>query len=103
MKTPYHGRARIGGHPIDVDIVNVDVSQWKGTATNVGDLAANVGAAIVTLLEQPRPGWSARAVATPGANGELELAGDGQFHAPRPAVTPDSRSLWVRKSPGPRP
>jgi hypothetical protein len=101
MKTPYHGRARIGDLRADVDIVNVDVSRWKGTATNVDGVAAG-GEAIVTLLEQPRPGWSARAVATGGADGVLLLEGNGQFFAPSPPrVAPGRRSRWVRKSPWP--
>jgi len=101
MKTPYHGRARIGVHPVDVDIVNVDVSQWKGTATNVGGVVAADGEAIVTLLEQPRPGWSARAVATACADGVLQLEGNGQFHAPQPLQSEGTRSLWVKKTPRP--
>ena len=101
MKTPYQGRARIGVHPVDVDIVNVDVSQWKGTATNVDGVAATDGEAIVTLLEQPRPGWSARAVATACADGVLQLEGNGQFHAPQPRHAEGTQSLWVRKSPRP--
>ena len=99
MKTPYQGRARIGGQGADVDIVNVDVAQWKGTATNVDGAVAEGGEAIVTLLEQPRPGWTARAVATTGADGVVQLAGSGQFYSPS-RVAPPSRSLWVRKSPG---
>ena len=98
MKTPYHGRARIGDHRADVEIVNVDVSAWKGTATNVEGVVPAGGEAVVTLLEQPRPGWSASAVATGSAEGVLHLEGSGQFHAPRP-VAPGRRSLWVRKSP----
>jgi hypothetical protein len=100
MQTPYHGRARIGVHPVDVDIVNVDMAHWKGTATTVGGVAAAAGEAVVTLLDQPRPGWSARAVATGCADGVLQLEGHGQFHAPPPRpVEPGTRSLWVKKSP----
>jgi hypothetical protein len=101
MKTPYQGRARIGVHGADVDIVNVDVSHWKGSAMNVDGVVAADVEAIVTLLEQPRPGWSARAVTTDGANGVLLLEGSGQFHAPQPRpATPGGRSLWVKKLPG---
>ena len=99
MKTPYRGRARIGVHRAEVDIVNVDVSQWKGTATNIDGVVLTDGDEIVTLLEQPRPGWSAPAVATGRADGLLQLEGSGQFRAPQPPpVGPGSRSLWVKKS-----
>ena len=103
MKTPYRGRARIGVHCADVDIINVDVSQWKGTATNIATKVDGVvltdGDEIVTLLEQPRPGWTAPAVATGRADGVLQLEGSGQFRAPQPPpVGPESRSRWVRKS-----
>jgi hypothetical protein len=102
MKTPYQGRARIGNHRADVDIVNVDVAQWKGTATNVDGRVVAGSEEVVTLLEQPRPGWSARAVAVGDADGVLQLAGNGQFYAPQPPRTgAEPRSLWVRKSPGP--
>jgi hypothetical protein len=102
MKTPYHGQARIGGHRAEVDIVNVDVSRWKGTATCVSGVVATGGQAIVTLLEQPRPGWSAPAMATGRDDGVLQLEGNGQFCAPqRPPVEPGSQSLWVRKRPRP--
>jgi len=102
MKTPYQGRARIGVHGADVDIVNVDVSHWKGSAVNVDGAVATDGEAIVTLLDQPRPGWSARAVTTGGADGVLLLEGNSQFLAPqRNPSAPGSRSLWVKKAPGP--
>jgi hypothetical protein len=99
MKTPYQGRARIGDRRADVDIVNVDVSQWKGTATNIEGRVVAGSEEVVTLLEQPRPGWSARAVAIGDADGVLQLAGNGQFYAPQPPpMEPGTRSLWVRKS-----
>jgi hypothetical protein len=102
MKTPYQGRARIGDRRADVDIVNVDASRWTGTATNVKGRVVAGSEEVVTLLEQPRPGWSARAVAMEDADGVLQLEGNGQFHAPhRPPMEPGTRSLWVRKSSGP--
>jgi hypothetical protein len=100
MKTPYRGHARIGDLQVDVDIANVDVLRWTGTATNVHDRVAAGGEALVTLLEQPRPGWSARAVATGGADGVLLLEGVGYFCAPQqPPVARRRQSLWVKKSP----
>jgi hypothetical protein len=100
MRTPYQGPARIGDRQADVDIANVDVSRWKGTATNVDGVLAVDEEAIVTLLEQPRPGWSARAVATGGADGVLHLEGIGQYFAPPlSSVAQAERSLWVRKLP----
>jgi len=103
MKTPYQGHAKIGNRQAEVDIANVDVSRWTGTATNVDGALDVDGEALVTLLDQPRPGWSARAVATGGADGVLHLEGVGQYFAPPlSSVPPDARSLWVRKSPPPR-
>lgn len=102
MKTPYHGDATIGDDAAEVDIENVDLVRWKGTASAVAGVAPADGEAIVTLLDQPRPGWSARARATGGADGSWELEGIGQFFAPkRRPVGPETGSRWVRKRPRP--
>ena len=100
MKTSYLGHATIGDSYADVDITNVDVSRWKGTATNVHGTGPTPPEPIVTLLDQPRPGWSSRAEATEGADGVLHLDGIGHFHAPvHPLAAPGPGSLWVRKLP----
>ena len=100
MKTPYVGPARIGHLHADVEITNVDALRWKGTATNVDGTVHVAEDAIVTLLEQPRPGWSAHATATTGANGVVHLDGTTYFFAPKwPPLAPGERSLWVRKPP----
>jgi hypothetical protein len=100
MKTPYFGRGRVGGLHADVEITNVDLLRWKGTATNVHGTLPAAQDAIVTLLEQPRPGWSAHATATMGADGVVHLDGTNYFYGPKPpALTPGERSLWIRKSP----
>jgi hypothetical protein len=99
MKTAYRGHARIGDFHADVDITNVDVLQWKGTATDVHGTGPTPPEAIVTLLDQPRPGWSARAEACE-ADGVLHLDGIDYFHGPeRSVVAPGPRSRWVRKLP----
>lgn len=89
----------IGSHHVDVDIANVDLVHWQGTATGVEGVVGTGEQEIVTLLEQPRPGWNARALATAGADGVVHLEGTGQFAAPRREPAPGRRSLWVRKSP----
>jgi hypothetical protein len=102
MKTPYSGHATIGDHEADVDISNVDVLRWKGTATNVHGVVVEGAEAIVTLLEQPRPGWSARATAIRDADGVVHLEGCGQFFAPqRQSLAPGNRSPWIKKLPRP--
>ena len=100
MTTSYLGHATIGACRADVDIANVDVMRWKGTATNVHGTESAPQEAIVTLLDQPRPGWSAHAKASEGADGVLHLDGIGHFCAPEHrVVAPGLRSLWVRKLP----
>ena len=99
MATHYCGPATIGGCDADVDIKNVDVSRWNGTATNVRGAGTSSPDALVTLLDQPRPGWSARAEATPGADGVVLLQGTSHFFPKPPVVAPSGRSLWVKKLP----
>jgi hypothetical protein len=98
MVTPYSGHAMIGGFHADVDITNVDISGWKGTATNLHRSATTSPETVVTLLEQPRPGWSAHAEATIGEDGVVSLQGTGHFNPERRAAPP-ARSLWVKKPP----
>jgi hypothetical protein len=98
MTTPYRGRAMIGDCYADVDIGNVDVAGWTGTATNLQESATGFAEAVVKLLEQPRPGWSAHATATVSRDGALSLQGTSHFNPARRA-SPQERSLWVRKSP----
>jgi len=97
MTTPYRGRAMIGDSYADVEIGNVDVARWTGTA-NVQTSATAFEEAVVKLLEQPRPGWSAHATATVSPDGALSLQGTSHFNPARRA-TPAERSLWVRKFP----
>ena len=99
MKTPYCGRATIGGHPADVDIANVDLPRWSGTVTGTKGRLADAEEAVITLLDQPRPGWNSRAAVTADAEGIVHLEGAGQFFAPRSSPDPGGRSLWKVKSP----
>jgi hypothetical protein len=98
MTTRYCGHARIGDLHADVDITNVDVLQWKGTATNVRGTGPAPIEAIVTLLDQPRPGWCAHAEAAEGADGVLRLKGVGHFYNPETSTRERAtRSRWVKK------
>ena len=100
VKTPYFGSARIGDLHADIEIGNVDALRWKGTATNVHGTVLAADDATVTLLEQPRPGWSAHATATTDAEGVVHLDGTTYFYGPKPRhLTPGERSLWIRKAP----
>jgi hypothetical protein len=100
MATPYSGHATIDDLHADIEIANVDVARWNGTATNLRGTGSTGAEAVVTLLEQPRPGWSAHAEAVAGADGVLHLNGAGHFHGPVLSVVAGaSRSLWVRKPP----
>jgi hypothetical protein len=100
MATPYCGHVTIGNFDADIDITNVDVLRWSGTATNVRGTGPMPADAVVTLLEQPRPGWSASAQAIAGADGVLRLTGTGHFYRPtHPVGASEGRSLWVRKLP----
>ena len=92
MKTPYVGTARIGDLDADIEIGNVDALRWKGTATNVHG-TVHAEDATVTLLEQPRPGWSAHATATTDADGVVHLDGTTYFFGPKPQpLAPAERS-----------
>jgi len=100
MTTPYRGHATIGDLHADVDITNVDVPRWKGTVANVRGRGRMPPEAVVTLLDQPRPGWRARAQATEGADGVLHLDGIGDFCGPEGRfVETARRSRWVRRLP----
>jgi len=100
VKTPYVGPARIGDLHADVEIGNVDVLRWKGTATNVHGTVYGAEDATVTLLGQPRPGWTAHATATTDGDGVVHLDGTTYFYGPKPRpLAPGERSLWIRKSP----
>ena len=88
----------IGDCHAEVEIGNVDVARWTGTVTNLQETATAFSEAIVKLLEQPRPGWSAHATATVGPDGGLSLQGTSHFNPERRAA-PSERSLWVRKGP----
>jgi len=98
VKTPYLGRATIGGRPADVDIPNVDLVRWEGIVTSRTRTPAAADE-VVVLLDQPRPGWSSRATVSADADGVVRLEGTGQFFAPRSAPDQGRRSQWVRKSP----
>jgi hypothetical protein len=99
VKTAYSGRATVGEFAVDIDIGNVDLPGWTGTASNARQSATVPTEAIVTLLEQPRPGWSARAHATQEPDGAWHLDGLTRFCAPEPppAFSSGRPSLWVRK------
>src|SRR5262245_22874370 len=98
MTTPYRGHAPIGDCHVDIDIANVDVAGWTGTATNLQGIVTASAETVVQLLEQPIPGWSAHAAATVGRDGAVSVQGTSRFNPePRPAST--ERSLWVRKLP----
>jgi len=99
VKTPYLGRATIGGRPADVGIPNVDLVRWEGIVTSRTRLPAASTDEVVILLDQPRPGWSSRAAVTADPEGVVHLEGTGQFFAPRSAPEQGRRSQWVRKSP----
>jgi hypothetical protein len=100
VKTPYVGSARIGDLHADIEIGNVDALRWTGTATNVHGTVRAADDATVTLLEQPRPGWSAHASATTDADGVVHLHGNTYFYGPKPGpLAPAERSLWIRKVP----
>jgi len=87
MRTPYAGRADLGDLVVNLTIENVDVLHWDGeiAGTALTDSFCN-GPLTVTLLDQPRPGWSATAVAERHADGSGRLVGTGHF-----------RSSWARR------
>jgi hypothetical protein len=100
MTTPYRGPATIGDLHADVDITNVDVPRWEGTVTNLHGRGRMPPETVVTLLDQPRPGWKARAQASKGADGVLHLDGIGDFRGPEGRVVESARrARWVPKLP----
>jgi hypothetical protein len=82
MRTPYAGRADLGDVVVALTIENVDTLHWDG---EVADTAAaewfRKGPVTVTLLDQPRPGWSAPAVAERHEDGSGHLVGTGHFRS----------------------
>jgi hypothetical protein len=82
MRTPYSGRADLGDVVVTVAIENVDTLHWDGEVDDAspGEWFRD-GAVTVTLLDQPRPGWSATAVAERHADGSGHLVGTGHFRA----------------------
>ena len=100
MGTHYHGHGTIGDVHADIEIANVDVSGWNGTATNLHGAGSPPADAVVMLFDQPRPGWSAKAGAIAGADGVVHLSGTGYFRGPvRRDAERERRSVWVRKLP----
>jgi len=87
MRTPYAGRADVGDVTVTLTIENVDTLHWDGEVTGAvfADWFRN-GPVTVTLLDQPRPGWSASAVAERHADGSGHLIGTRHF-----------RSSWARR------
>jgi hypothetical protein len=84
MQTPYVGRADLGDVEVVVAIENVDTKHWRGEVSDAQPAESFSGASVVvTLLDQPRPGWSARAVAQRRADGSGLLIGASSFW-PRP-------------------
>jgi hypothetical protein len=82
MRTPYAGRADLGDVVVTVEIENVDTMHWDGAVTDPSSKSwFRDGSMIVTLLDQPRPGWSATAVAERNADGSGHLVGTGHFRA----------------------
>jgi hypothetical protein len=98
MTTPYRGHALIGHCHVNLEIVNVDIARWTGTATDLEGVVAASPETVVQLLEQPRPGWSAHAAAIVGPDGAVSVQGTSHFNPVRRAA-PTERSLWVRKTP----
>jgi hypothetical protein len=88
----------IGDCHVDIEIVNVDVGGWTGTATLRQGMVTASPETVVQLLEQPRPGWSAHAAAVVGPDGAVSVHGTSHFNPQRRAA-PTERSLWVRKNP----
>jgi hypothetical protein len=82
MKTPYAGRAELGDVVVTVEIDNVDTMHWDAAVTDGTNANRfRAGPMTVTLLDQPRPGWSAIAVAERHADGSQHLIGTGHFRA----------------------
>ena len=84
MRTPYTGRADVGGVACNVTIENVDTGKWIGDIDDSGPGERfEPGAVSVTLIEQPRPGWRAPAIAEQLPNGSRRLVGTGVFRSTR--------------------
>ena len=80
MQTPYAGRADLGDVEVVVAIENVDTKHWRGEVSDARPVESfRDGDVIVTLLDQPRPGWSAKAVAQRRADGSGSLIGASSF------------------------
>jgi hypothetical protein len=82
MRTPYAGRADLGDVVVSLTIENVDTRHWDGeVADTAPDEWFRHGPLTVTLLDQPRPGWSASAVAELQPDGSGHLIGTGHFRS----------------------
>jgi hypothetical protein len=82
MRTPYVGRADLGEVEVTVAIENVDARAWQAELSEEPSASFREGQVVVTLLDQPRPGWFARAVAERRSDGSGCLIGASHFRPP---------------------
>jgi hypothetical protein len=90
----------VDGVELMVSISNVDVVPWVG---EVGKIRGSKGKPVpVTLLDQPRPGWSASATIEALPNGTARLIGKSPFVGQRETRTALSRSAFRLVEPADR-